>query len=287
MSATNIQDVQDQVQKFWSPLFMKELREQLLLGSLVNKDYQGQIKDEGDTVYVSQVYAPEGQLKTVGVDADSFQTETLVTARIPIVANKRAVAGYKMADLVSLQSQINAERSDIRNSLLFAVEKKINDYLYSLVAPSTSAPDHDIAGVATFDLANLLACRKLSAKAKWLKEKGWWALLDPKYYNDFLSEVKLTSSDYVGDDRPIVGGNIATQRFGYNILEDNSRGVVTEGYGLLFHPDFLHLVMQTEVRFKISDLHSNNQFAFNLTADIVFGAALGIDGAKKHIKVTV
>jgi len=47
----------------------------------------------------------------------------------------------------------------------------------------------------------------------------------------------------------------------------------------------MHLVMQTEPTFKVSDLHSNKKFAFVISVDFVFGARLGIDGDKKHIRI--
>lgn len=281
MSLTDINVVNEQVQKFWSPLFTKQLRESLLLGGLVNKDYQGAISQQGDTVYVSQINALAGTLKTVGTDADTFDSETLSTTRVAIQANKRATAAYEIADLVELQSQIGAQQSAIRDSLLFAVSKQINDHLYSLVAPSSSSPDHVINSVTDFNATQLLGVRLLAAQAKWREEGGWWALIDPSYYNDILSATTLTSADYV-PDAPVVAGKVAKQRFGFNILEDNSRSVDT---GLFFHPDFMHMVMQQEVRFKVSDLHAQKKFGYVISADIVFGAALGVDGAKKHITV--
>jgi len=282
MSSTLLAQVNDQIGKIWSPMFTKELRSATMLAALVNKDYQGSINQLNDTVYVSQISAPTGELRTAGVDADKFNSEQLVTSRISIQANKRAVAAHKFEDLVQLQSQIGAEDSEIRAGLMYAIEKQVNDYLYSLVAPSTSAPDHTITGVTDFNATQLSAARTLAAQAKWLKNKGWWALLDPQYYGDLLNAQTMTSADYA-PDAPVIGGEIAKQRFGYNILEDNSRSADT---GLLFHPDFLHLVMQQAPRFKVSDLHPNEEFAYVISCDLVFGAALGIDGAKKHITVT-
>ena len=83
-NTTRINDVQDQVQKFWSNIFMPELQENLLLGGLVNKDYEGEIKRGGDEVFVSQLVNPQGQTKTIGVDADSFSSTKLQTRRIGI-----------------------------------------------------------------------------------------------------------------------------------------------------------------------------------------------------------
>ena len=89
MAVTGIGDVTGQVQEYWAPVFTKELRESLLLGGLVSKEYEGEIKEGGDTVHVSQVNAPEGQLLTIGTDADTFETEKLVTNQVDIKADKR------------------------------------------------------------------------------------------------------------------------------------------------------------------------------------------------------
>ena len=52
MSVTSLTEVENQVQHYWSPVFTKQLRESLLLGSLVNKEYEGEIKRQGDRVRV-------------------------------------------------------------------------------------------------------------------------------------------------------------------------------------------------------------------------------------------
>lgn len=282
MSQTNLTDVQYQIQTKWAPIGMKELREALLLGALVNKDYEGAIGKEGDTVRVSQLAAPTGELRTIGTNADEFASDKQVWSKVDIKADKRAVASFEVTDLAELQSQIGSPQgqSEIRSALIYSVSRQINDYLWSLVAPSTSNPDHLLNSKANCGATELLAIRKLAAKAKWLQDGRWYGLLNPDYYNDILSATTMVSKDYVGDEAPTVAGQIANKRFGFNLLEDNSRN---SAMGLFFHPDFMHLVTQQQMRFKVSDLHSNNKFAYVVSADIVFGAKLGIDGDKKHI----
>ena len=56
MSATLITDLNEQIQKFWSPLLVPELKEKAILPSLVSSDYEGEIKQGGDTVYVSMMW---------------------------------------------------------------------------------------------------------------------------------------------------------------------------------------------------------------------------------------
>lgn len=281
MAASNLATVTNQIQKFWSPLFMQELRAAIILPGLVNKDYEGEIKQGGDTVYVSQINAPAGENRSTTSDGDAFASEQLSLSRISVVANQRAIAAYEFSDLVTLQSQIGQKDSEIRAALTYAVGKKINDYLYSLVAPSASAPDHLINSTAAFNAAALRDVRKRAAIAKWLKNKPWYCLLDPAYYSDLMDATTMVSSDFAGaaGDAPLIGGEIVAKRYGFNIIEDN--GLATS-QGVAFHPDFLHLVMQPQIQYKVSDLHSNKKFGYVISADIIYGAGLGIAGANKH-----
>lgn len=291
MSLTLVGDLANQAQKFWSPLLKDELKQDTMLASLVSKEYQGEIKKGGDTVYVTQIDRPTGSIKTIGVDHDTYTSEKLTTTRISIAANKIVEASIELDNLVDLQTQLGepSAKQTIRKAMLEACEIKLNSYLYSQVAPSASAPDHIINAVADFNASQAANVRKLAAQARWAKDGGWWLLLDPSYFSDFLSAATLTSSDYVGGDAPVVGGQFATKRFGFNVLEDNSDGILTLGTsgvdcGLAFHPDFLHLVMGAP-EFKLSDLHANKRRGYLLTCEFLVGSALGIDGDKKHIRI--
>ena len=292
MPVTNIGDVAAQVQEKWSAMFMDELRESHKLAALVNREYEGDIRMRGSKVKVSQINAPSSNLRTVGVDADSFDTNQLSTTQVEVDADKRAVSAYEFEDLVMLQSQIGDQDSEIRQSLMHDVGQQINNYLYSLVSPSTATPDHVLDSVTDFNASQAATVRTLAAQAKWDKTKGWWGLLDPVFYSDMLDDTTLASSDYGAADAPIIGGELARQRFGINWMEDNSDGILQlspasagADCGLIFHPDFLYLVMQTTPQFKISDQHANKRFGFVISVDLVFGAKLGISGDLKHIQV--
>jgi hypothetical protein len=217
---------------------------------------------------------------TVGTDADSFSPEAVTTTYVDIKADKRAVASVEFSDLVELQSQV--DRNKVQDTLMFAMSRQINNYLYSLVSPSTSAPDHLISGVADFNATQLGACRVLAAQAKWAEDNNWYALLDPQYYQDLLNSTTVASNEFGATDSPTIQGRLSLKRMGFNVIQDTSR---TVDQGLLFHPDFMHMVQQTEVQVKISDLHAQKKFGFVMSVDLVFGAKLGLQGDVKHIKV--
>jgi hypothetical protein len=282
MGTTRLEDVQAQVQTEWSALFMQEFLESHLLAALVNKDYEGEIRKKNDTVRVSQIVSPQDtQLRTVGVDADTFESRKLETAYVDIKADKRAVESYEFEDLIELQTVLDSGDPKIRQSMMFSIGKQINDYLYSLVAPSAASPDHTLTGVTNLNSANMLSLRTLASQAKWPAQERW-VLADPQYYSDIVADQSYSETDFAGADIPGMTGRVGARRYGFNVLEDDSRPAQE---ALAFHPDWLLLAMQTEARFKVSDLHSNKQFGTLLSVDLVFGGKLGINGDVKHITV--
>lgn len=279
MSVVTLAQVDDQIQTYWAPLYTRRLRETLLLGTLVNKEYEGAIAKQGDTVRVSQVNDPVGELLTVGTDANVFNTSALSTSKVDLVADKRAVSAYEFEDLVELQSQIS--RQDVQDGMVFACNKKINTYLWSLIAPSASAPDHTITDT-TIGVDELAEYRRLAAEALWPDDGQRYGLLSPQYWETILKNTTLSSADYV-EDSPMINGQKARRILGWNLYEDNSQ---TGKRAVFFHPDFLLYAAQQALQMKVSDLHSQKRFGFVLSVDLIFGAKLGIQGNVKHIEVT-
>lgn len=288
MSATLLANVQDQIQTFWSDIFVDEFVEMAKLPSLVSREYEGEIKEAGDTVKVSQINDPVAVRKTIGTPGyEQYSSTPMATEQISIKADTIIEAGYEINSLVNLQSQIKSQDSKIRQGLLRALEKEMNNWLYGLVAPSQAAPDHVASGVATFDDTQLLAARKLAADAHW-PEGDTWLLLSSSYTNHLMAKTVMTSADFVADN-PVLTGRFVAKRFGINILEDTSIGMRqisptlnASDLGLLFNPAFMYLCMQMQPTFKISDLHASRRRGYLLTCELVAGAKLGLDGAVKH-----
>jgi hypothetical protein len=168
-----------------------------------------------------------------------------------------------------------------------AIDKQINTYLYSLISGTNYA-----GTVTDFNASQISALRKYAGQKKWRKDGNWWILADSSYHSDLLSSQTLVSSDYAAGEQPVVAGQIVNKRYGFGILEDNSDGLLdligtlsgtdSEDVALAFHRDFMHLVLQTEVMFKLSDLHAMKKRGYLLTAEIVGGAAKGHDHDNLH-----
>jgi hypothetical protein len=304
MTVSDLTTVTNQIQKFWGPLGVDEFVESTALARLVNRNFtdaQGRattVNMKGDTVYVSELGIPTGETRTIGTDADVFNPEEMTLNRVAVQVTKRFVASYEFEDLVQIQSQIGDADSEVRMALMQSLAEQVNSYCYSLLSVSTSAPDHLLNGISDFNSAHMATLRKLAGAAKWPKDGNWWVLADPSYYSDIMDDTTMSSADFGGQDRPVISGQVAAPRFGFNVLEDNSDGLkalfqaggnlglssaAVEDFAVAFHTKCMHLIIQEQPRFQISNLHSNKQFGFVISADLLGGGVLATNGNRKVI----
>lgn len=288
---TRLADVADQVKKYWSPIGISKLKEDSYLPSIVNREYEGTIQNEGDRVVISEYIIPKATRKQTGAGEESFESVKLGTQKVEVIANQTITVAYEVQSLVEIESQIKQADSRLRENMIMGLENELNAYLMSLVNPSSAAPDHLISGITDFNATELAKVRNLAAKARWMKDGNWFGLVDPQYYSDMLNSATLTSRDFTEGDT-VINGKIANKRYGFNIMEDNSDALLSlspaaagADVGLFFHKDFMHLVMPQDITFQISSLHSQKKHGYLISAHMVCGAALGINGNKKHILV--
>ena len=258
------------VQDFWSPIFEKELRENTLWAGLLNDpNYTMERIKGGDTIKISKINKPSSSIRTIGTNADSFDTNVLDSTQSDLVVNRRAVSAYEFEDLSVLMSQLEQQDSEIREALLADVREQINDHIKSLISPSSATPDHITASVTDFNLAQLSATRTLAATAKWGMAEPWYLLASPSYYSDMLDDTTLAGAESMGiGSSPILEGRFVMKRMGFNIIEDNSLGTDT---AYAFIPSFMKVIMGAP-RFKISDLHAQKKFGYVLSVDMPCGA---------------
>lgn len=263
----------DLTQSFWSPIFQKELRENTMWPALTaDPQYKAEEVKGGDTLKIKRINKPTTNIKTIGTDADSFESNVLSTTNVDLVVNKRCTSAYEFEDLAILMSQLEQKDSEIKESLLSDVQEQANDWIKSLIVPSASDPDHtNISASGDFNLAALSNARTLASVAKWSTRNPWMLVLDPTFTSDLLDDTTVASSSFTGENTsPIINGAFQTKRMNYNILEDNSLATDT---GFAITRGGLVSVMGTP-RFKISDLHAQKKFGYLLSVDFVLGAAV-------------
>lgn len=266
------------IPQIWSPQMYLELRNSLVFGSIFSREYEGDLKQLGDTVKVNQIVAPTGEILTS--DKDTFSPEVMTVNQFSVTVNKRAVASFEFTDLAKLQSQ--EFEAMAREALTYSIQKQIESDIITLLVPSASAPDHQISPASPSDLAaaDVAATRTLLSQAK-VPRLNRWFVADPAYYGDLLLKQNFVNSQYIPNSAPTASGEFSSPLYGFKIMEHDLLAADT-AYG--FHPSALNMVMQQELELKISDQHVNHKFGYVMSANIVYG--LQLFDNKRIVKIT-
>jgi len=276
MGVNGVTELNYLIPEIWSPVMYAELRNSIMFANLFSRQYEGSIKSVGDTVKVQQIVAPSAEILTD--DKNQFASSTMQINQFSIVANKRASAAFEFTDLGQLQSL--EFQSEAQQSLVFAIRKKLEQDIIAALIPSSSAPDHQIAPAAASALAavDLATLRTLLSTAL-VPVENRALLLAPSYYGDLMTSTQIMSRDFTAGNNSQSG--VVDSFMGFQVMEHN---LLDADVGFAVHPSALQLVMQQEVRVKISDLHSQNKYGYLLSADFVYGFTLADN--KRIVKIS-
>lgn len=254
----------------WSPLLYQELRAKPAYINLFARDYEGEIKEKGNTVKVNQIKKPTGEIITD--DKQQFNTEELQVGQFEITADRRAVASFEITDLVKLQSL--EFQMEVANALIDSILEQMELDVQSIMIPSAAAPDHTLAALlgASFDVADVVALRNLLAQAKVPFGEDTYMSLGTTFYGSLLQKGMVVGSDY-GSINDLMAGEVK-KLSGFKIFE---HVLEPAQKAVAFHKSAVQLVSQTQVNVKVSDLHSQKKFGYLVSADIVYGRKLADD----------
>lgn len=272
-----VNDLANLIPEIWSPNIFQELRNNLLLANVFNRDYEGELANLGDVVRVNTIIAPEAELLTD--DKQTFSSEQMEVTQQTITVNKRASAAFEFTSLAQLQSQ--SFEMDAREALVYALMKKIEQDMISILIPSSTTPDHLIAPTAASDLAaiDIAYIRTLMSKAL-IPRSNRFLFLDPQYYGDLITKQTIASRDFVPAGSPTSTGLLTEPLYGFTIGEHD---LLPADVGYAIHRSACTMVMQQGVRLKISDLHTQKKYGYLMSADIVYGIKLMDD--KRIVKI--
>jgi hypothetical protein len=254
----------------WSPLLYQELRNKVAYLNLFARDYEGEIKEKGNTVKVNQVKAPTGEILTN--DKDTFNPEELQVGQFEITADRRAVASFEITDMAKLQSL--DFQMEVANALVYSIQLQMEKDIQSVMIPSAAAPDHQLAALigSSFDVVDVIALRNLLAEAKVMFGEDTYLALGSTYYGSLLGKNQVVSSDF-GSVNDLMAGEVR-KLSGFKVFEHVLESATK---AVAFHKSAVQVVAQTQVNVKVSDLHVNKKFGYLVSADIVYGRKLADD----------
>ncbi len=252
------------VPEIWSQRYYDVLLAELPFASVVNKDYEGEIQNLGDTVKIS-TFPEFSEALELAEDAKADADAITVTQQ-SLIINKRIYKDFIVTNKAQLQSLPAMDK--LRELAVYAINKKIQKIIIEDIAPSTSAPDHTLAydSGTTLALADLLEAKELLDDAN-VPMSNRHVVLGSAQTNDIFNITGFTSSDFVLAGSPLTTGEVGQALLGF--MPHMTTEVDNTAY--LFHSSFYTMASQQGLSISVYDLGVEGKRAARVNVDVLAG----------------
>jgi len=269
------------IPEIWSPECRIATEANLVMAKLVNTDYEGEIKEYGDTVHIADI----SNLSATDKAADTDVTfETITEGKVDLVINKHKYSAFKLEDIVKIQSRVDL-RSKYTSKVGQALAKAIDTDLFALYAALGQS-----VGTAATDVTDAVILRGIQYLDDADAPAGQRSLvLKPSQMHAILGIDKFVRADAVGylaAMSPITTGKLQGGEFNpsqvkgyfgqiYGVSVYVTTNVPTTGtspistHNLLFHRDAFLLAKQQDIRTQAD--YNIRSLATEVVADVLYG----------------
>lgn len=205
------------IPEVWSAAILEALRAKLVFPSLCNRDYEGDIREAGDTVHITgyndvtvHEYA-RGEAITV----DDVTDKEAAVLKI----DKSDYFAFKVNDLDKTQAKADLT-GKFTNSAAYNMMKNVETYISNLMDAAVGTPAKTVAVDTPADayLAVVEAGRKLDVQN--VPDEGRWLVVSPDFYALLLQDSRFIEGTEAGHNTLLNG--VVGQVRGFTVVKSNN-----------------------------------------------------------------
>lgn len=252
------------VPQIWSRRYYDVLLAELPFNSIISRDYEGDIQNLGDRVKISSF--PEFADAEVVAEDQKVDADAITVTQQDLVINYRIAKDFILTNKAMLQSLPAMEK--LQELVVYAINKKIQSLIISLVVPHASAPDHSIAydSGTTLALADLLEAKEL-LDAQDVPMSNRHLVVGAPQLNDLFNITGFLSSDFITSGAPLQTGQLPPALLGFAPHFTS----VVGNTAYLFHSSFMTIAAQQGMNIQQYDLGVEGKRAMRVNADTLLG----------------
>lgn len=205
------------IPEVWSASILEALRAKLVFPSLCNRDYEGDIREAGDTVHITGYDDVTVKKYTRGTD---------ITVDAVTDANKGTLTidqsdyfAFKVNDLDKVQAKADLT-GNFTNSAAYNMALNVEKYISGLMDKAATAPAKTISVTTPSDayLAVVEARKQLDKQN--VPTEGRWIVVSPDFYALLLQDSRFIEGTEAGHNTLLNGvvGSVS----GFTVVESNN-----------------------------------------------------------------
>lgn len=205
------------IPEVWSASILEALRAKLVFPSLCNRDYEGDIREAGDTVHITGYD---------NVTVKKYTRGTNITVDAVTDANKGTLTidqsdyfAFKVNDLDKVQAKADLT-GNFTNSAAYNMALNVEKYISGLMDKAATAPAKTISVTTPSDayLAVVEARKQLDKQN--VPTEGRWIVVSPDFYALLLQDSRFIEGTEAGHNTLLNGvvGSVS----GFTVVESNN-----------------------------------------------------------------
>ncbi len=212
--------------EIWSAMMLESLKKQLVYGQpgVVNRDYEGEIRNQGDTVRIRSIGRPTIANYVKG--STTITPEQLTDAQRSLLINQAKYFAFEVDDIDAAQGPGGELESGLTEAV-YGLRDVADQFIAALYTEAQSANQIGTVSVTTGALA-YTQLRRLKVKLDEanVPQQGRYVVVPPWYHGLLLEEDKFVRVDASGSDQGLRNG-IVGRALGFDVLMSNNAPLVT------------------------------------------------------------
>lgn len=205
------------IPEVWSAAILEALRAKLVFPSLCNRDYEGDIREAGDTVHITGYNDVTVREYTRGqaITVDDVTDKEAAVLKI----DKSDYFAFKVNDLDKTQAKADLT-GKFTNSAAYNMMKNVETYISNLMDAAVDTPAKTVAVGTPADayLAVVEAGRKLDVQS--VPDEGRWLVVSPDFYALLLQDSRFIEGTEAGHNTLLNG--VVGQVRGFTVVKSNN-----------------------------------------------------------------
>ena len=226
------------IPEIWAAEYLRALEKSLVFGQLgiINRDYEGDIAQAGDTVRINEIgnITVKPYIKNGTID----NPETLNGAQQVMQITEMDYFNFEVDDIDKAQQKPKLMQAAMENSA-YQMRDTIDQFLAGMytgaaaanLIGSTASPKlpNNTAGDAQNVFKLVTLCRQALVKAN-APSGGWWMIVQPELYTIMLNDDRFSKADASGTTMGLRNGQVGNIA-GFTVLESNNVEYIEDGDG--------------------------------------------------------
>ena len=234
------------VKEVWSNDFYKELRPQLGIASLVQNEYEGEIKSWGDKVKV-QTISTSGRAQILTSDNEAYDPQVPAITNIDLDINKRAVYPIDITDWARYQANPKYQ-GELRDIIVHEIARSVDQTILDNITAGSSE-----SGVSAMTKAKFAQAARVLDVLN-VPSMGRIAVIDANYKEDIVNVNEIISRDYSPSSSVFMDGVIKDPIYGFKVYVSN---LLSTNTAYFWHPSFFQVAIQHGADYKEIDLEGS------------------------------